>query len=123
MVSASGRTRRGKLAPSGNYIGSDSFTYKANDSSLDSEVITVSLTIVAVNDAPVATDDAFTLTYTPDANYNDPDDFTYTASDGSLDSAAAKAPTRIRSTTSASAATRRASGFDRMWSELPSLFC
>jgi large repetitive protein len=36
---------------------SDSFTYKANDGSLDSNVATVNITISAVNDAPVADDD------------------------------------------------------------------
>ena len=36
---------------------SDSFTYKANDGSADSNVATVNITINAVNDAPVATDD------------------------------------------------------------------
>lgn len=36
---------------------SDSFTYKANDGSLDSNVATVFITINGVNDAPVANDD------------------------------------------------------------------
>ena len=40
--------------PDANYNGSDSFTYKANDGSADSNVATVSLTVSAVNDAPVA---------------------------------------------------------------------
>jgi VCBS repeat-containing protein len=37
-----------------NYAGTDSFTYKVNDGSLDSNIVTVSLTVAAVNDAPVA---------------------------------------------------------------------
>jgi VCBS repeat-containing protein len=37
---------------------SDSFTYKANDGSLDSNTVTVSITITAVNDAPVAVADS-----------------------------------------------------------------
>ena len=37
----------------------DSFTYKANDGSADSNVATVSLTVTAVNDAPVAAGDAY----------------------------------------------------------------
>jgi VCBS repeat-containing protein len=37
---------------------SDSFTYKANDGSLDSNTVTVSITITAVNDAPVAAADS-----------------------------------------------------------------
>ncbi|MCA1553633.1 MAG: tandem-95 repeat protein, partial [Chloroflexi bacterium] len=40
--------------PDANYNGSDSFTFKANDGTVDSNVATVSLTINAVNDAPVA---------------------------------------------------------------------
>ena len=46
-------------ASAANYNGSDSFTYKANDGSLDSNVATVSLTINAVNDAPVAANDSY----------------------------------------------------------------
>ena len=42
--------------PAGNYNGSDSFSYKANDGSLDSNTVTVSLTINAVNDPPTAID-------------------------------------------------------------------
>ncbi|HKB00735.1 MAG TPA: Ig-like domain-containing protein, partial [Gemmataceae bacterium] len=45
--------------PAANYNGSDSFTYKANDGSLSSNVATVSLTVRAVNDAPVAKDDSY----------------------------------------------------------------
>jgi large repetitive protein len=41
----------------GSETTSDSFTYKANDGSLDSNVATVTITITAVNDAPVANDD------------------------------------------------------------------
>ena len=40
--------------PAANYNGSDSFTYRANDGSLNSNTVTVSLTVTAVNDAPVA---------------------------------------------------------------------
>ena len=42
--------------PSANFNGSDAFTFKANDGSLDSNVASVNLTINPVNDAPVATD-------------------------------------------------------------------
>ena len=45
----------------GSETTSDSFTYKANDGSADSNVATVSITITAVNDAPVANDDAGTV--------------------------------------------------------------
>ena len=46
--------------PSGNYNGSDSFVYKVNDGTADSNLATVSLTITAVNDAPVATAESYT---------------------------------------------------------------
>src|SRR5262249_49435750 len=38
--------------PSPNFNGIDSFTYKANDGSLDSNVATVTITVNPVNDAP-----------------------------------------------------------------------
>ncbi len=44
--------------PAANYNGSDSFTYKANDGSADSNVATVSITVNAVNDAPVEANDS-----------------------------------------------------------------
>jgi VCBS repeat-containing protein len=43
--------------PGLNFFGVDSFTYKANDGSLDSNTATVTITVAAVNDAPVANDD------------------------------------------------------------------
>jgi len=46
--------------PLPNYNGADSFTYKANDGSADSNVATVSITVTPVNDAPVANNDAYT---------------------------------------------------------------
>src|SRR5207247_1261830 len=45
--------------PAANFNGSDTFTYKVNDGSLDSNIATVVLTINAVNDAPVATTDTY----------------------------------------------------------------
>ena len=41
--------------PTANYNGADSFTFKANDGLLDSAPATVTITVTAVNDAPVAT--------------------------------------------------------------------
>ena len=41
--------------PSSNYNGGDSFTFKASDSTVDSNVATVSITVTAVNDPPVVT--------------------------------------------------------------------
>jgi uncharacterized delta-60 repeat protein len=57
--------------PAANYNGPDSFTYKANDGTVDSNIATVSITINAVNDAPVAdaksigTDEDTAVTVTP----------------------------------------------------------
>jgi len=48
--------------PDPDYSGSDSFTYKANDGSLDSNVATAMITINSVNDPPEAVDDAYVLT-------------------------------------------------------------
>ena len=47
--------------PAGNFNGTDSFTYKANDGTTNSNVVTVSLTINPVNDAPVGTGESFTV--------------------------------------------------------------
>ncbi|WP_374663339.1 tandem-95 repeat protein [Ramlibacter sp.] len=40
--------------PNANYSGPDSFTYKVNDGSLDSDTVTMSIDVTAINDAPVA---------------------------------------------------------------------
>ncbi len=40
--------------PSTNYFGTDSFTFTAKDAQVDSAAATVSITIVSVNDAPIA---------------------------------------------------------------------
>jgi VCBS repeat-containing protein len=45
----------------GSETTSDSFTYKANDGSVDSNVATVAITITPTNDAPVAVDDAYSV--------------------------------------------------------------
>ncbi len=46
--------------PLPNYHGPDSFTFKANDGELDSNVATVSVTVTPVNDAPLASDASVT---------------------------------------------------------------
>jgi VCBS repeat-containing protein len=45
--------------PAANYSGSDSFTYRASDGTLESGLATVSITVTAVNDAPTAVNDAY----------------------------------------------------------------
>jgi VCBS repeat-containing protein len=45
-------------APTGDYHGPDSFTYRANDGLADSSIATVSITVRPVNDAPAAANDA-----------------------------------------------------------------
>ena len=45
--------------PATNYNGADSFSYKVNDGQLDSNTVTVTLTIDAVNDAPVTVNDHY----------------------------------------------------------------
>jgi len=47
--------------PTGDFFGSDTFTFIVNDGTEDSVVATVSISVLAVNDAPVAGDLAFTL--------------------------------------------------------------
>jgi VCBS repeat-containing protein len=46
--------------PDADFNGSDSFTYHANDGALDSGIVTVTITVNAVNDPPVAVDDGYT---------------------------------------------------------------
>jgi VCBS repeat-containing protein len=47
--------------PNANYFGTDSFTYKANDGTDDSNTATVNLTVNSVNDPPVANPDSGTV--------------------------------------------------------------
>jgi VCBS repeat-containing protein len=57
--SLSGTAPNVAYAPNLNYNGTDSFTFKANDGTLDSNVATVSITVSAVNDAPFAVNDSY----------------------------------------------------------------
>ena len=66
--------------PAGDYNGADSFTFKANDGTTDSNTATVSITITPVNDAPIA--DAQSVT-TPEDTAKA---ITLTASDVDVDS-------------------------------------
>ena len=52
-ISISGNTAT--YIPTTNYNGSDSFTFTANDGTIDSNIATVTISVDAVNDAPVAT--------------------------------------------------------------------
>jgi uncharacterized repeat protein (TIGR01451 family) len=47
--------------PVPNYHGPDSFTYRANDGATNSGIVTVTLNVTPVNDAPAAQPDAYTL--------------------------------------------------------------
>ncbi|MBE0699692.1 MAG: tandem-95 repeat protein, partial [Anaerolineaceae bacterium] len=47
-------------SPEANFNGTDSFTFAVNDGELDSNIGTVTITITAVNDPPVAVGDAYT---------------------------------------------------------------
>ena len=47
--------------PAANYHGADSFTFKANDGLVDSNVATFSITVTPVNDAPVCANDSGTV--------------------------------------------------------------
>ena len=46
--------------PASNYVGSDSFTFKANDGKVDSNTATVSITVKDTNSPPVANNQAVT---------------------------------------------------------------
>lgn len=47
--------------PTANFHGTDSFTYRANDGALDSaNAASVTISVISVNDLPVAVDDAYT---------------------------------------------------------------
>jgi VCBS repeat-containing protein len=47
--------------PEAEYHGSDSFSYRAKDGQLESEPVTVTIEVRAVNDAPQAADNAYTV--------------------------------------------------------------
>jgi VCBS repeat-containing protein len=49
-----------EYTPNNNFVGTDVFTYKANDGSLDSNTATVTITIYPINDPPIANDDYYT---------------------------------------------------------------
>jgi hypothetical protein len=56
-LSGTGASRT--YTPALNYHGPDSFTFKVNDGTVDSNTATVSLTVTSVNDLPVATGESY----------------------------------------------------------------
>ena len=50
-----------QYTPNPNFHGADSFTYRASDGQAESDPATVNITVEAVNDAPVAVDDSYTV--------------------------------------------------------------
>ena len=75
--------------PTANFHGSDSFKFKANDGTVDSNVATVTVSVSAVNDVPVANSASYTFEENSTANVvtltgsdGDGDPLTYTVMDG-----------------------------------------
>jgi len=67
-----------KYTPNENYVGTDSFTFKAKDGEFDSNVATINITISEVNDPPVldeignkVVDELNTLSFTANATDSD----------------------------------------------------
>jgi VCBS repeat-containing protein len=54
--------------PSANFSGTDSFIYKARDGVLDSNIVTVTITVSPVNDSPIANSDTATVVEDSGAN-------------------------------------------------------
>ncbi|MFN8469350.1 MAG: Ig-like domain-containing protein [Caldilineaceae bacterium] len=63
-----GTTPNVTYTPAANYFGADSFTFKANDGTADSNVATVSINVTAVNDAPLANPQSVTTAQNTAAN-------------------------------------------------------
>ncbi len=62
LLNADGSFTYTPVTPVANFNGSDSFTYKANDGTIDSAVASVTITVNGVNDAPAAIPDAYAAT-------------------------------------------------------------
>ncbi|MDP6595777.1 MAG: Ig-like domain-containing protein, partial [Candidatus Poribacteria bacterium] len=59
----SGTTPNLTYTPNADFFGNDSFTFKVNDGTVDSGTATVSITVTAVNDPPVANDQSVTVVW------------------------------------------------------------
>ena len=105
-VSISGATAT--YTPNANWNGTDTFTYKANDGTVDSNTSTVTVTVSAVNDAPVSsavsasTDEDIAKAITLDATDVEGDAITYSIvsnpSNGSLGSVSGASVTYTQTT-------------------------
>jgi serralysin len=71
--------------PDADYNGPDSFTFKANDGAVDSNIATVSITVTATADAPVITSDDGGATASKNVAENSTAVTTVTATDADLD--------------------------------------
>jgi hypothetical protein len=58
---ANGTINGATYTPNANFFGNDSFTFKANDGTADSDEATVSIMVNSVKDAPIATPQSITL--------------------------------------------------------------
>ncbi len=72
--------------PNADWFGIDTFTYVANDGTVDSEIATVTITVNAINDAPILdqvasswTDESIAVSFTLTATDIDTDDLNYSA--------------------------------------------
>src|SRR5262249_23114842 len=88
--------------PNADYYGSDSFTYKANDGSLGSNVATVTLAISPVNDAPLVdagpdqtVNEGSTVAFNSTASDADGDGLSYLWDFGDGATASGAAPTHL----------------------------
>ncbi len=59
VLNGSGANRT--YTPNADFNGNDSLTFMVNDGQIDSAVVTVSIDVTAVNDAPLATADSYSL--------------------------------------------------------------
>ncbi|MCQ4349164.1 cadherin-like domain-containing protein [Pseudomonas stutzeri] len=79
------------FTPDADFNGVATFSYTVTDGNLVSNTATVTVNVAPVNDAPVAQNDAVTVsedvrsyTYTPPADFHGIDTVDYTVTDGSL---------------------------------------